>query len=169
MKNRKHLIDETLTETLKRIKASGLWMLRLSKNGISYGGFTWAPVGEWTEAKDWDPTPNCGGGLHGQGPEAHGYGHKGTRYELCETGPERVIVDCDKVKVRTARIIAVDVGALSALAYLCTDGLFPGALNLSEWDHPLPASLQSIGGYLNVRGYQHPLPASLQVKGKVRR
>ncbi len=145
MTNRKHLIEETLTETLERIKASGLWMLRLSNNGISSAteacGFQWAPVGKWTKAKDWDPTPNCGGGLHGQGPEGYGYAHKGTRYELCETGPERVVVDRNKVKVRMARIIAVDIDALNALAFLCPDGHWPGALNLSAWEHPLPEKL----------------------------
>jgi|SRR5579859_2565789 len=34
--------------------------------GKAYGGFSWPlTVGATVEAPDWDPTPKCGGGLHG--------------------------------------------------------------------------------------------------------
>ena len=32
-------------------------MLRLSDNGFGYNKFKWAKVGEWTEARDWNPEP----------------------------------------------------------------------------------------------------------------
>ncbi len=35
-----------------------------SADMTSYGGFQW-PTGGPVEAPDWDPTPRCGGGLHG--------------------------------------------------------------------------------------------------------
>ena len=65
-----------------------------------------------------------------------------------------------------ALIIAIDAEALEALAVLSPKN-FPGSLNLSACDFPLPNSLQSIGGYLNVEGYQHPLPKNLKVRGRV--
>jgi len=38
----------------------------VNKDGTSYGGFQWPlTVGESVEAPDWNPTPECGGGLHG--------------------------------------------------------------------------------------------------------
>ena len=35
-------------------------------DGSAYGGFVWPiEVGAEVVAPDWDPTPDCGGGLHG--------------------------------------------------------------------------------------------------------
>ena len=40
-----------------------------------------------------------------------------------------------------------------------------GNLDVSDYAHPLPAGLTSVGGYLDVRGYGHPLPAGLTSVG----
>ena len=87
------------------------YMIRVtdgSERPESYGGFTWNRVGEWTEAPDWNPDPMCGGGLHGQHPEAGGYRHRGgTVPELLEIEGPVVKIGGDKVKVRRAKRIAV--------------------------------------------------------------
>jgi hypothetical protein len=158
-----HLVKETLAETLEQLRKSGRWLLRLSNNGLGHNRFKWAPVGQWTEAKDWNPRPTCGGGLHGQGPEGFGYGHCGNRLELCETEPERVVVDGNKVKVRMARIIAINAEAVEALFILSPD--FKCALMLGQCDFPLPEKLTSVGGDLYLRGYSHPLPEKLTSVG----
>ena len=43
---------------------SVLVLRTVSKNMVSYNGFTW-PKSGYAEAKDWQPTFNCGNGLHG--------------------------------------------------------------------------------------------------------
>src|SRR5437660_6609964 len=83
-------------DLLDQLRESGNWMIRLSKDGRSYGGFVWNDVGIWTDAPDWNPEPVCGGGLHGQGPGGWGYGHEGSRLELVETDSLRVVVDDNK-------------------------------------------------------------------------
>lgn len=42
-----------------------LLMRTCAADGTSYGGFLWPAVGEEAVAPDWDPTPECGHGLHG--------------------------------------------------------------------------------------------------------
>lgn len=38
----------------------------VGKGGETYGGFMWPlTVGATVEAPDWNPEPECGGGLHG--------------------------------------------------------------------------------------------------------
>ena len=87
------------------------YMIRItdgSERPQSYGGFRWNPVGEWTEAPDWNPDPSCGGGLHGQHPEAGGYCPGGnTVPELLEIEGPVVKIGNNKVKVRRAKRIAV--------------------------------------------------------------
>ncbi len=87
------------------------WMLRSSSNGVSYRGFQWEKKGEWTKAKSWDSSPICGDGLHGNAPEAHGFGLYYARVELCETKGKRVVVQGDKIKVPEARIVAENEGS----------------------------------------------------------
>jgi len=81
-------------------------------------GYTWEPVGEWTEAKDWNPEPVMKGGLLGQHPEAGGFGYPftGTVPELVEIeGPITMLQfeDLNRqvyqggIKVRRAKRIAV--------------------------------------------------------------
>jgi len=142
---------------LARLKRTGNWMVRFSDGGRSYGGYRWPEIGAWAEAPDWNPDAVCGGGFHGQGPGGYGYCQGGSRFELCETKGHRVIVDGNKVKVRHARILAVDGEAWTAIMALC-DTEFPGSLYCERYAHPLPA-LQSVGGSLYCRGYGHPLPA----------
>ena len=43
-----------------------LFLRSCGEGGLSYGGFVWPlEVGAVVEAPDWDPSPVCGGGLHG--------------------------------------------------------------------------------------------------------
>ena len=83
------------------------WMLRSSSGGVSYGGFRWPRIGRWMECPDWNTRPECGGGFHGNAPEAHGYGFDYCRLELVETRGQRIIIEGNKIKVRYARIVAV--------------------------------------------------------------
>ena len=107
---------------------SGNWMIRFAwkpSDLNAHEGFRWRPLGQWTEAPDWDPEPRCGGGLHGQGPGAGGYRHAaGPTLVFCETDGEQVAIDGDKIKVRRARRLLID---------------------------ELPAGL-SVGGSLDLRG-----------------
>ena len=82
------------------------WMLRSSNDGVSYGGFKWKREGAWNIAPDWNTEPECGGGFHGNAPEAHGYGFDWTRLELHETRGERIAIGNDKIKVRKSRAVA---------------------------------------------------------------
>lgn len=88
---------------------NGNWLIRADTDGVSphpeAGGFRWAPVGEWTEAPDWNPKPRCGGGLHGQSPRGSGYIQTAQRLVFCDTDGEHVVIEDNKVKVRRARIL----------------------------------------------------------------
>ena len=47
------------------MSAEKAYLLRtVAADMTSYGGFVWPTEGP-VEAPDWDPTPECGGGLHG--------------------------------------------------------------------------------------------------------
>ena len=151
------------------------WMIRTDNDGGGYRGFRWAPVGEWTECPRWsdETTADCeSGGLFGQGPGGYGYAQAGARFVFCETGPERMAVEGNKVKVRRARILYVGADAFDALFFV-TGGIFPGSLDLrgctlpkglalpqtvGDWldlsDCTLPEGLalpQTVGGWLNLR------------------
>jgi hypothetical protein len=86
---------------------SGDWMLRRSNGGKSYNNtFQWADLGEWTEASDWQPTKQCGNGLHGCMQKFTGYYMTGKDLDFCEIDPAHVVdIDGDKVKVRRARVL----------------------------------------------------------------
>lgn len=44
----------------------GYLLRTCGSDGSSHGGFRWPlRVGAAVEAPDWDPSPRCGGGLHG--------------------------------------------------------------------------------------------------------
>jgi len=155
----KILTQEKVEDLLK----SGNWILRFDDNGESYNGFRWNEIGEWTEALDWESKAECGNGLHGQSPKGAGFCKPGSRMVLCETKGRQVVIKGDKVKVRYAKIIAVnDDIPVDFLINLMSIG---GSLNLDGYRHPLPDSIQSIGGYLNLDGYRHPLPDSIQSIG----
>ena len=135
------------------------YLVRTDDAGISYGGFRWAPLGEWTEAPDWDPAPRCGGGLHGQHPSASGYRGGGSRVVLAEIDGPLVTIGVDKIKVRRARIVAVD--DLSA-----APAHWPGNLDLAGCTalRALPKGLK-VGSHLDLRGCSalQALPEGLTV------
>jgi len=96
------------------------WMLRTSHNGISFGGFKWNPIDEWTEAPDWKPTPSCGGGLHGITPHFNRTDNfVYDRFELCEIEGDIIPIDGDKVKVRRAKIVAINADIPPLAFKLC--------------------------------------------------
>jgi hypothetical protein len=148
-----------MTTDLDALYDSEQWMIRMDRDGVSFGEFRWAPIGEWTAAPDWTAEAECEGGLFGQGPGdgEHSYCKPGTRLVLCETRGPRIRVDGNKIKVPAARIVAVD-------------GMIPArffghvSLDLGSYPHPLPA-LTQVGGDLFLGGYPHPLPALTQVGG----
>jgi len=135
-------------------------MLRCDNNGISYNGFKWNPLGQWTEALDWNPEPVCGGGLHGQTEQCSGFCTRGTRTVLWEIKEPIVPIDEDKVKVHRARIIAVN--DLSEF-----EMNFKGNLSIhSSGLTALPENLK-VGGNLNLEGCTGltALPENLEVGG----
>ena len=156
-------VNEVLdSEWVRAALAAGRWMLRFDDDGIGHGGFRWSPAGEWTECPKWTDEDTCeGGGLFGQGPGAHQHGFckSGKRLVLAIYDGAPKIVDADKIAVRRAMIVATDEEAWSEIMRLC-DSVWPGALNLEGYAHPLPG-LTSIGGYACLEGYAHPLPGLL--------
>ena len=125
------------------------WMVRTDNDGEGYLGFRWAPVGEWTECPRWSDETTAdfeSGGLFGQGPGGYGYAQAGARFVFCETGPERMAVEGNKVKVRRARILHVGADAFDALFFV-TGGIFPGSLYLRGCTLPEGLALpQTVGG-----------------------
>ena len=100
----------TIPERVKRALESGQWIIRADNDGVSPSsnarGFRWNGIGEWTEAPDFNQSPDCGGGLHGQ-DKSHGGLIMGTRLLFCETEGPHVPLD-NKVKVRKAAILLVN-------------------------------------------------------------
>jgi len=145
-------------EEIARVVAFGNWMLRRSDAGKSYNGFQWAPIGEWTEAPDWDPSPRRGGGLHGNGPASSGFWNRGKDLDFCEIDPAEVVNLGDKIKVRRARVL---------LRNRLPEGLsVEGNLDLQDTQIvSLPEGLR-VGGSLDLRDTQiKELPEGLQVGG----
>jgi hypothetical protein len=158
-------LDKAIVNAVK----SGNWMIRCENDGglspsPNAKGFKWKPIGQWTIAPDFNSRPVCGGGLHGQGFEAGGDIIKGKYLVFCETRGERIVINNNKIKVKSARRLLV--GKLP-------DGLtFKSSLNLSGCDLKgikLPDSVggslylsgcdlkgiklpDSVGGYLNLSG-----------------
>jgi len=100
----------TPSEIEAAVKAAiknGNWIIRADENGISWGGFKWSSLGEWTEASDWEVSPTCGGGLHGQDRKNGGY-ISGTRLVFCDTDGVHVYIGDNKIKVKRARILLVN-------------------------------------------------------------
>ena len=104
-------MDElTIEERITRALETGNWIVRADDDGVSPSqdakGFRWAPIGEWTEAPDFSPHFECGGGLHGQDKD-HGGMIFGKRLVFCETDGKHVPLG-NKVKVRRASILLVN-------------------------------------------------------------
>lgn len=108
------------------------WMLRSSDNGKSYEGFQWKCKGTWTRCPDWNSKPKGGNGLHGIAPEANGAGFFYERLELCATRGERVIIDCDKIKVPEARIVAINDEIPDEAFKRCGIEVAKGGENITE-------------------------------------
>ena len=98
-------MDTMTNEMVKQAVDTGMWMLRRSDNGEAYGGFQWQPIGEWTEAPDWNPEPECKGGLHGCGPQSSGYYTDGPDIDFCLIEGDVVDIDGKKLKAKRALIL----------------------------------------------------------------
>ena len=144
---------------IDKLLKSGNWMIRFDNKGLSYNGFKWKGLGQWTIAPDWNDKAECGNGLHGQSPKGHGYCQKGSRLVLCETDTQ-ICIDGNKVKTRRAKILAINENIPIEFFQV------GGYLDLRGYTHPLPPSLQSVGGSLDLRGYTHPLPPSLNKRSR---
>ena len=83
------------------------WMIRSSKNGVSYNDFKWPECGLWIDCPDWDEEPECGCGFHGETKAHNGSGILYSRLELVEFRGKPIPIDGNKVKVRRARIVAI--------------------------------------------------------------
>ena len=163
----KREIDAAVKAALK----SGLWMLRRSDDGVSCSsdanGFKWAPVGKWTTARDWNKKAECGGGLHGNGPntsptECHWT--NGTRLEFCEIENPFVYVGDKrgKVKCKRARILLVNK---------LPEGLtkFNGSLDLRGCTQLKSLGvLKEVAGFLDLRGSGvKDIPKDIKVVGNI--
>ena len=159
---------------------SGSWMIRrTNSDGTSYNGFRWNPIGEWTEAPDWNQKPCCGGGLHGNGPNSTGFWGDGARIDFCII-EDIVDIDGEKIKCRRAMILMSNQlpDGLSVGGDLCLEGTqitqlpdglsVGGSLDLRGTQiTQLPDGL-SVGGYLYLRGTQlTQLPDGLSVGERI--
>ena len=107
--------------------ATVLILKTVNTNMTAHDGFLWPSTGP-VEAPDWDPTPTCGGGLHGL---LWGHGNASSLIEpdvvtgrwivfAAELGD---VVDIDGGKVKTPRGVVVHVGDRnSATTYLIEHG-----------------------------------------------
>ena len=96
------------------------YVLKVVRSNMTTGnGFKWGGVGETTVAPDWDPTPVCGGGLHGW---LNGVGYTGCQ-SISDSEEalwlalevEGEVVDLDR-KVKFERAKTLFVGKMSEAA-----------------------------------------------------
>ena len=96
-------------------------------DGSAYGNFQWPlEVGAEVVAPDWDPTPDCGGGLHGL---LNGVGNgglldwgDGAVWVVAKVPKKAQLVDLDgKVKVDRCKVVFVG-NQLSAISFLQENG-----------------------------------------------
>jgi len=126
----------------KKLKGSAVkMMLRTCRADMtSHGGFRWPRPDEdlghglgVAVAPDWDPSPTCGGGLHGL-LEGQGDGRllswdADAVWLAVEVREDAVIdIDGDKVKVPDARVVFAGdrAGALAMLRACGVTGVLPG-------------------------------------------
>jgi hypothetical protein len=132
--------EEHIVDVIKK----GNWMIRTDVDGKSYGGFKWNGVGKWTEAPDWNDEPVCIGGLFGQDASNYGYCKRGNRLLFCETDGHHVPLDGEKIKVRKAKILLVN---------MIPAGLkFKGSLYLKGCTLPDGFTIGDVGGSLDLSG-----------------
>ena len=128
---------------IKNALETGKWMIRRSNDGKSCSseanGFCWQPIGVWTEAPDWNEKPECGGGLHGNGPNSSGYWIRGKDIDFCIV-ENAINIDSEKIKCQKAMVLM---------------------------RNRLPDDLH-VGGYLDFSGTQiTSLPDDLHVGGEI--
>jgi hypothetical protein len=100
-------------------------MLRTCKGDMtSYEGFKWPEEG-WVSCPDWNPSPVCGGGLHGflmgEGNGGLIDWEKNTRWLICEIYNKEIVDLGDKIKVPRAKVIHVGTQR-TATDYLLANG-----------------------------------------------
>ena len=147
--------ESEIKKAIREAIQSGNWMLRADNDGVSYGGFKWRPIGEWTTAPDWSQSQECGRGLHGVNHVASGFALRGDLV-FCETRGPQIDLQ-DKVKVQSARRLFSGI---------------PSGLSFGSWLDlrgtaitSLPEGLK-VGGGLDLRGTAiTSLPEGLQVGG----
>ena len=133
---------------IAKVLAKGNWIIRTDFNGISYNGFKWNDIGEWTEAPDWNEETICKNGLFGQDKDHYGFRKKGNRFLFCETKGPHIPVKETKVKIRKARILLVNT--------LPKGIKFKGSLYLAECKLPENFTIGNVGGSLNLAGCKLP-------------
>ena len=121
---------------INKVVKQGNWIIRGDNDGVSHGGFRWKPLGEWTEAPDWNERSECGGGLHGQDINYGGM-FSGNRVVFCETKGKHIVIGYNKVKVRYARILMVGLPKIPKIN---------GSLDLSGCDLSGITLPTSVGG-----------------------
>jgi hypothetical protein len=154
-----NIVQREIESAIKAAIKNGNWIIRADNDGKSWEGFQWSPLGEWTEASDWEASSRCGCGLHGQDGKNGGY-ISGTRLVFCDTDGDHISIDENNVKVKRARILLVD---------RLPEGLkVGGSLDLRGCTGltVLPEGL-TVGGWLNLRGCTGltALPEGLTVGG----
>jgi hypothetical protein len=118
-------MSATKTRRVRPAEKHRVLLLRTNTADMkSYGGFTWPEKG-WCEAPDWDPTPECGHGLHGllwgEG-KALLLGWVDNAKWLVVEADARELVDLEgKVKVPKAYVLHVG-DQVSATQYLYGNG-----------------------------------------------
>jgi hypothetical protein len=126
-----------LTDTTKRrgtrmtTKTPRLILRTCRPDMTSHGGFVWPTSGK-VEAPDWNPEPECGGGLHGllngQGNASLLDWSADAVWIVARPGRLLVDIDGDKVKCKTATVIysGDHAGALATLRAAGVTEQLPG-------------------------------------------
>ena len=137
---------------INQLLKSGKWMIRFDNDGEGYGGFKWNPLGEWTEAPDWNTKAECSGGLFGQSPDCNGFCTSRTDMVLCEID---TIIEVEGNKIKTNKALRLATNKDIPAVFL--NG-FSGNLDLWAYKHRLPKGFTHFGGYLYLWDYKHKLP-----------
>jgi len=84
-----------------------LILRKCEKDGSSRNGFKYGQVGDTVTAPDWDPTPECGKGLHGLKQGNGDWGLlQGDDWLVIEANDEDVVdIDKNKCKFRNGKIL----------------------------------------------------------------
>jgi hypothetical protein len=153
---------EITKEYVQSVVDSGHFFLRLSNNGRSYRGFQWNPIGEWTEAPDWNPVRECGNGLHGnKHTQKYCTWSNYQDVDFCEYDPSDVADLWDNIKVKHARVL---------LRNELPEGLkeWKGGMNLYGTNIKFLPDNLTVGGDLSLMNSNiRSLPNNLTVEGSL--